>query len=526
MNDDPKLIVESVRYKELKRERRILSVRLTEDEVTKRGRTLAESYEALRQLDLEEKSFKDNLKSRRADIEMRQSELASAIRTGHEPREVECVEVADFSEGRAVLRREASFEVIDSRRLADLELVAADFFAPAHVAIYEAMLALGPGFDSVVLRARLTEPQRARLRAAEESAISAAGIETYSAIVTERALRRRLLETSERLRALALDRHTETPQAIDQAERALLALSARSVRSEPVPASVVITETLRVLQAIRDGAEPTGLQTGLHVLDARTSGLQRGELWVLAARPGCGKSALAFQIAWRAAIRGVVTLGFSLEMPLQQVGMRAFAAHVPMRNESLRHAERLTDYDFERITTTATELYSSAFWLADAAGATLADATSQARRLKRKRPELGLIVVDYLQIMGTPGRIESRTIGLAELTKGLKNLARELSVPVLLLSQLSRDVEKNKRKPMLSDLRECGAIENDADTVVFIHREPDVEPEGDGGRLACELIVGKQRNGPVGGFPVAFRTEWTRFEDAPAEPAPPEEPRR
>jgi replicative DNA helicase len=264
----------------------------------------------------------------------------------------------------------------------------------------------------------------------------------------------------------------------------------------------------------------TGLSTGYVDLDMQLTGLHAGELIILAARPGIGKTSLAMNIAMHAALKEDKAVAiFSLEMPADQLLMRLLASSARVDMKKLRGG-RLTPHDEEKFQEMAGALYNAPIYIDDSGGLSPFDLRAKARRLKQKDPRLSLIVVDYLQLMHQKGKVESRQLEVSEISRSLKQLAKELEVPVIALSQLNRKVEERKGgKPMLSDLRESGSIEQDADVVMFIHREDQDEgAEGGGGGersntvIPVELIVAKQRNGPVGSVDLVFLSEFTRFE--------------
>jgi replicative DNA helicase len=263
----------------------------------------------------------------------------------------------------------------------------------------------------------------------------------------------------------------------------------------------------------------TGLPTGYVDLDLQLTGLHAGELLILAARPGVGKTSLAMNIAMHVALKEERAVGiFSLEMPADQLLMRLLASAARVDMKKLRGG-RMTPHDEEKFQEVAGALFNAPLFIDDTGSLSPFDLRAKARRLKQKHDKLGLIVVDYLQLMHQKGKVESRQLEVSEISRSLKALAKELEVPIIALSQLNRKVEERKGgKPMLSDLRESGAIEQDADVVMFIHREDDEDEDGNGGgysartSIPVELIVAKQRNGPTGSIDLIFLSEFTRFE--------------
>jgi len=410
-------------------------------------------------------------------------------------------------------------------RLAHLQ--AADFYRTEHAEIWAAMQALsGQVWDTVALRAELTrrgagEGTLRALREAEEAAISAAHAEQHAEVILERATRRRMVEAAERIRGLA-QLPGDVRDLVDRAEAAMTVVADRRRAREPIGSPQAMVRALRWIQAQREDGGRTGVTWGLPTLDHRTTGMQPGELWVLAARPGMGKSALAMDVAIAAAREGTSVLICSLEMQIEQLGTRALCAmaRIPIeraRGGSLSHA------DMEGLQKAVHEAAALPIWWYDDPDATILDIRAVARRLRQRDPRLGLVIVDYLQLVETAGeqQPEARHLEVAQISRGLKKLAGELALPVLALSQLSREVEKGKRPPQLSDLRESGAIEQDADGVVFIHREGEAEPEGPRGEIPCWAIVAKARNGPTGWVPLRFLARLTTFEEGDHCPEPP-----
>ena len=424
--------------------------------------------------------------------------------------------------------------LIDPRKLADVEerLGAEAFYDPLHRRIYAAMLAIEDrsAIDSITVKGKLSEAGHLdaamveRLRVIEESALSAANVAHYAEIVLDKAMRRRLAEVAEEISQLAVEAGQDIATISDSAERLIFNVTDQGRRGEPRQLKDVLAETMDLIQQMRDRKTTvTGLSTGIYLLDQRTTGFHPGELFILAARPGVGKTSLAMNIAVHAATRAdppVSVAVFNLEMPATQLALRMLCAEAHIGQGKLKSGA-LSQHDMEQIVQHAADLYNAPIYIDDSSTLTINELRSKARRLKQQDPNLGFIVIDYLQLMSARGA-ESRHLEIAEISRGLKSLSKELHLPILALSQLSRDVEKGKRKPQLSDLRESGSIEQDADCVLFIHRDGDVEPEGPGGPIPVELIIAKQRNGATGSFDLVFMSELTRFENAAREDeAPP-----
>jgi len=402
-----------------------------------------------------------------------------------------------------------------------------DFYLTAHAEIWAAMQSLSGVWEPVLLRAELQgrgagEATMQALLEAESSAISAVHAEQHAQVVIDRATRRRMVEAADRIRELATRPAERVAELVDEAEATLSPLADRSRTVEPVGSPVAMRRALEWIQRQRDQGGRTGVTWGLPTLDARTTGLNPGELWVLAARPGMGKSALAMDVAVAAAREGTSVLLCSLEMPIEQLATRAMCAMARLPLSRTRGGA-LAEDEMERVQRAVEEGAALPIWWYDDQDATILDIRATARRIRQRDARLGLVIVDYLQLVETSGRQrpEARHLEVAQISRGLKKLARELGCPVLALSQLSREVEKGKRPPQLSDLRESGAIEQDADGVLFIHREGEAEPEGPRGEVPCWAIVAKARNGPTGWVPLRFLARLTIFEEGDHRPEPP-----
>jgi replicative DNA helicase len=340
----------------------------------------------------------------------------------------------------------------------------------------------------------------------------------YARIIKDQSTRRALAMAGRQILDLASQETGDVAELLDEAERKVFVIAEKRRSGDLVEMSTLLDQALVQLDTMKHNASGvTGLATGFLDLDNQLTGLHGGELIILAARPGVGKTSLAMNIALHAASREKRTVAvFSLEMPSVQLVTRLLATQAKVDMRKLRGG-RLTPADEERIAEAAAELAQLKFFIDDSGGLSSFDLRAKARRLKQKDPDLGLIILDYLQLMHQKGKVESRQLEVAEISRALKQLAKELDVPIIALSQLNRKVEERKGgKPMLSDLRESGAIEQDADVVMFIHREEDEDegsPQPRGGSVTpVELIVAKQRNGPIGSVDLLFLSEFTRFE--------------
>jgi replicative DNA helicase len=343
----------------------------------------------------------------------------------------------------------------------------------------------------------------------------AANATQYARIVKDQAIRRRLATVGREIQELASQDAGELDALLDEAERRVFLIAEKKREGDLKPVRDLMERTLELLDNLnRSTSGITGLSTGFLDLDLQLTGFHPGELLVLAARPGLGKTALGLNIALHVGLKEEKAVGiFSLEMPADQLLMRLLAAAARVDMKKLRGG-RLTPKDQEKFQQVAGALFNAPLYIDDSGTLSPFELRAKARRLKQKDPRLGLLVVDYLQLMHQKGRVESRQLEVAEISRSLKSLAKELDLPILALSQLNRKIEDRKGgKPMLSDLRESGAIEQDADVVMFIHQ--DDEPNGssaDRTTLPVELIIAKQRNGPIGSIELVFLSEFTRFE--------------
>lgn len=340
---------------------------------------------------------------------------------------------------------------------------------------------------------------------------SAANIEYYANIVAEKALARNLISTCTELTTEAYDGQKETEALLDDAERRILQLSDTKNRGDFASVGAVVEVTLdKITKLYENKAGLTGLPTGFRDLDRMTSGLQPSDLILVAARPSMGKTAFTLNIAQNVGVRQHKTVAFfSLEMSQEQLVQRLLCQIAHIDSQKLRTGQLNSDEEWTRLTDACDKLYESPIYIDDTPGISVAEMRSKARRLKSEHG-LDLIIVDYLQLM--QGRnAESRQQEISEISRSLKALARELKVPLIALSQLSRSVESRQdKRPMLSDLRESGALEQDADIVSFLYREDYYDKETENQHIT-EVILAKHRNGPVGLVKLYFKNEFTLF---------------
>ena len=400
-----------------------------------------------------------------------------------------------------------------------------DFSSSAHSQIFSAMLALDLQqrpvdhltlSDELKVRGHLTATGGpAYLMTLDQLVPYSANATQYAQIVKAQAIRRRLAAAGRDIQELASQETGEIDALIDEAERKVFQISERQREGDLKPVRELMERTLELLDNLnRSTTGITGLPSGFVDLDLQLTGFHRGELLVLAARPGLGKTSLALNVAMHVALKEEKAVGlFSLEMPADQLLMRLLASAARVDMKKLRGG-RLTAQDQEKFQQIAGALFNAPIYIDDSGTLSSFELRAKARRLKQKEPRLGLLIVDYLQLMHQTGKVENRQLEVSEISRSLKALAKELDIPILALSQLNRKIEERRGgKPMLSDLRESGAIEQDADVVMFIHRddEGDMQP-AEHAAIEVELIVAKQRNGPIGSIDLVFLSEYTRFE--------------
>ena len=402
-----------------------------------------------------------------------------------------------------------------------------DFFHDHHRRIYQQMIALGEAQQAIDLVTLTEQLQRSgELESAGGAAYIAqlmdgmprlANVEHYARIVKEKALLRGLIHATSAIQQQALEAEEDADTILDRAESAIFQLAEDRVRAGLVGLYDVVTESRERISRIYEGGHRiTGLSTGYDLLDNLTSGLQPSELIILAARPSMGKTAFALNLAENVAVREnrpkPVAI-FSLEMSKESLLLRLLSADARIDSHKFRTG-RLSHEDKGKIPRSLSRLSEAPLWIDDAGAATVVEIGAKLRRLKSEKG-LSLVIVDYLQLVSARGRFSNRNEEISSITRGLKALAKELKVPLLVLSQLTRAPEREDREPRLADLRESGAIEQDADVVMFIHRpnfykkSSEVTPEERG---ETELMIAKQRNGPTDSIRFIFQGSFTRFE--------------
>lgn len=350
-----------------------------------------------------------------------------------------------------------------------------------------------------------------------EKTPSASNVRSYSNIVHERAVLRRLIQISGEISDSAFNPSgRSTSELLDEAERKVFQISEGSAGKETGPVSVnpVLTKTLERIEELFDSPDGiTGITTGFKDLDDMTSGLQPSDLVIVAARPSMGKTAFAMNLVESALIKGEVpVLVFSMEMPADSILMRMLSS-LGQINQTKVRSGKLDEEDWPRLSSAAKILKDRPLFIDDTAGLSPTEVRSRARRVAREVGQIGMIMVDYLQLMQVPGMTEGRTAEISEISRSLKALAKELNCPVVALSQLNRGLEsRTDKRPMNSDLRESGAIEQDADVIMFIYRDEYYHEESPDKGIA-EIIIGKQRNGPIGKVKLQFQGQFTKFND-------------
>lgn len=350
-----------------------------------------------------------------------------------------------------------------------------------------------------------------------------ANILAYAEIVRDRAILRALILASNDIAEAAYNPLERAPrEVLNAAEKLVFEISERDGRRRKEFAALaeLVTRSVKRIELLaKSGEAITGVPSGFTDLDDMTSGLQPGDLIIVAGRPSMGKTAFALNIAEYAAVKKQLTVAvFSMEMSGEQLGMRLLSSMGPIDSNRVRKGQ-LDDADWPRLSSAMGILSQAPVFVDDSVGLNPLELRSRARKLKREHGDLGLIIVDYLQLMDASSteRHENRATQISSITRSLKMLAKELEVPVVALSQLNRSVEQRPdKRPVMADLRESGAIEQDADVILFIYRDEIYNEESEQAGTA-QIIIGKQRNGPVGSVTLTFRKEFTRFADHASE---------
>ena len=400
-------------------------------------------------------------------------------------------------------------------------IIKEDFYDQRYGVLFDAMIELhneGNPTDLITLQNKLSEmdvPSNISslefIRDLVASVPTSANVRYYANIVKEKSVLRQMIKVTEGIANECYLDKSPTDEILDRTEKEVFDILQKRNTGEVVSIKDVVIESLESIEAeARNKGTVTGVPTGFYDLDYKTAGLQPSDLILIAARPSMGKTALVLNIAEHVAIKeNIPTVIFSLEMSKDQLVKRIMAMHSKINSQSLRTGD-LTDDEWVELVETARIIGNSNLVIDDTAGISVSELRSKCRKLKLEN-NLGLVIIDYLQLMTGSKRAESRQQEISEISRSLKALAREIDAPVIALSQLSRAVEQRPdKRPMLSDLRESGAIEQDADVVMFIYRDDyynhDSEDKG-----ISEIIIGKQRNGPTGTVKLAWLPEYTKF---------------
>ncbi|MDF1758987.1 MAG: replicative DNA helicase [Coxiellaceae bacterium] len=424
--------------------------------------------------------------------------------------------------------------MLDNRawdKIAD-RVVTEDFYRPGHRAIFQTMGRLvgrSQPLDTLTVSEDLRVSGELEKVGGEayvfelaQKTPSAANITAYADIVRERSILRQLIETATDITENAFDTQGRSPRdLLDVAEQSVFTIAEQHTRGVgPVEISKLLVQTTDKIDTLfHSKGAITGISTGFSDFDEMTSGLQAGDLVIIAGRPSMGKTTFAMNIAEYASLKqDKPALIFSMEMPGDSLTMRMMSSLGRIDQHRLRSGN-LTDDDWPRITSAVGMLSQAKMYIDDTPALNPTEMRSRARRLARQYDGLSLIMIDYLQLMQTAGKSENRTNEISEISRSLKGLAKEMNCPVLALSQLNRSLEqRHDRRPVMSDLRESGAIEQDADLIAFIYRD-EVYNEDTPDKGIAEVIIGKQRNGPIGKVRLKFHGKYTRFDNLVAEDA-------
>ncbi|MBQ9562662.1 MAG: replicative DNA helicase [Lachnospiraceae bacterium] len=397
-----------------------------------------------------------------------------------------------------------------------------DFYQAQYGALYEVLVDIyneNAPIDLVVIQNKIrekglpTEVYTPEFIAGLVSAVpSSVNVKAYAEIVRDKAVRRRMIRAAETIANAGYADKDPLDDVLNEAEKQIFDVVQRRGDRDYEDIKDLVIRTLENIEAAaRSKGNVTGIATGFHDLDYRTAGLQNSDLVLIAARPSMGKTAFALNIAEHVAVRERITTAiFSLEMSKDQLVKRLFAMNSHVDSQNIRTGN-LQDQEWAKLVESARVLGSSNLIIDDTPGISVSKLRSKCRKYKMDH-NLGLVIIDYLQLMASDRKSDSRQVEISEISRSLKALARELNVPVIALSQLSRAVEgRPDKRPMLSDLRESGAIEQDADVVMFLYRDDYYHPNDSEKPGVTEIIIGKQRNGPTGTIELAWLAKYTKF---------------
>ncbi|HEX2856939.1 MAG TPA: replicative DNA helicase [Propionibacteriaceae bacterium] len=417
--------------------------------------------------------------------------------------------------GAMMMSKEAIADVVDT-------IKGRDFYRPAHELIFDAIIELygrGEPADPITVADQLSktgELTRAGGHIYLHELLSAVAIAAnagyYAEIVHEKAVLRRLVDASIKIAQLGYQGTGDVTDIVDAAEQAVYEVSEGRTSDDYKPLSVLIEPTIDEMEAIASRSGMSGVPTGFAELDELTNGFHPGQMIIVAARPAVGKSTLALDFCRAAAIKNRLTTAyFSLEMSQTEIVMRLLSAEAQVALNHIRNG-KMTDDDWQRVVAKTTQVSEAPLFIDDSPNLTMMEIRAKARRL-RQRHDLRLVVIDYMQLMSSGKKVESRQLEVSEFSRQIKLLAKELQIPVIALSQLNRGPEqRTDKKPMLSDLRESGSLEQDADMVLLLHRDDMYDRDSQRAGEA-DFIVAKHRNGPTATITTAFQGHYSRFVD-------------
>lgn len=398
------------------------------------------------------------------------------------------------------------------------------FYKPAHKVIYEAILELfkkNEPIDIVTVSEHLRNKEeldiaggRSYINDLALNVVTTANVEFYAKIIQEKEIKRALINAGSEIVSMSYE-NEDTDNVLDNAQKLIFNIAAQKDTSDLVPIQdLVVTSYEEIEQRFNNKDELVGVDTGFYDLNNLTSGLRKSDLIILAARPSMGKTAFALNLAQNVAMKtkkGVAI--FSLEMPKQQLVKRMLCAEAEVDTQRITSGN-MQPKDWEKLVDAMTRLSDARIYIDDTAGVTATDIKAKCRRLMMEEKDLGLVVIDYLQLMEGGGNPNDRNQQISAISRALKGLARELDVPIIALSQLSRGVESRPdKRPMMSDLRDSGAIEQDADIIMFIYRDEYYNRDDVNNKGKAEVIIAKHRNGPVGTIELLFQSNITKFKN-------------
>lgn len=419
--------------------------------------------------------------------------------------------------GAAMLDRDALGIALET-------ITAEDFYVKSHRLIFQTMCNLyesDQAIDGITVAEALNRANQLSAAGGTDhlaeilaSVASAANVAYHAGIVRDKTVLRRLIHTSNDIATDAYNANEETDAILDQAQSKIYAIAEKRNSGTFVAVKDVVPITFeRIEEAFRNKSDITGIRTHFVDFDNMTAGLQNSDLLILAARPSMGKTSLALNIAYNVAVKEDVPVAiFSLEMSKEQLVTRMLCSSGGFNNHDIRKG-KVRPEDWPKLTAACERLTQAPIYIDDTSGISILEMKAKARRLKQQH-NIGLIIIDYLQLMSASTKADNRQQEITYISRNLKGMAKDLNIPVMALSQLSRAVEsRGDHKPMLSDLRESGAIEQDADAVLFIYREEYYKPDDESVRNMATVVMGKQRNGPIGQFDLHFNKAFTRFDN-------------